>query len=138
MNILFVCKWNRFRSKAAEAIFNKLNKNKQYDSKSAGLFPGVPVTEDIIKAGKRLGIKISRKQKGITHKLLMWSNIIIVIDDNIPISLFKEVIENDNKKVFQWKFKDVIGRNINERERIILKIKEKIEKFLIEKNNPNL
>ena len=26
MNILFICKFNRFRSKVAEALFNKLNK----------------------------------------------------------------------------------------------------------------
>ena len=28
-NILFVCKYNRFRSKVAEAYFNSLNKNKE-------------------------------------------------------------------------------------------------------------
>ena len=37
MKILFVCRHNRFRSKVAEAIFNKLNKNKEIQIESAGL-----------------------------------------------------------------------------------------------------
>jgi len=37
MKILFVCKHNRFRSKVAEAFFNKLKKNKKIKAESAGL-----------------------------------------------------------------------------------------------------
>lgn len=136
MNILFVCKWNRFRSKAAEAIFNKINKNKKHNAKSAGLFPGVPVTEDIITASKKRGIKISKKQKCISHKLAMWSDIIIIVADDVPKSIFKEFKENDKKKIIQWKTKDIIGEKVNKREEVMKEIKKKIEKFLKQINKP--
>ena len=40
MKILFICRHNRFRSKIAEAYFNKINKNKNLIAKGAGIFPG--------------------------------------------------------------------------------------------------
>ena len=130
MNILFVCKWNRFRSKAAEAIFKKLNTNPNFKAKSGGLFPGFPVSEDIIKAGKNIGINISGSQQCLSHKLLMWSDYIILVADDVPISIFKEVIQNDGKKVIHWKFKDINGANIKKREQIMLRIEDKIREFL--------
>jgi len=132
MNILFVCKWNRFRSKAAEALFKKINKNSKFKVKSGGLFPGVPVTKDIIQAGKNIGIKISKKQSGLPHKLLMWSDYVIIVADDVPTSIFKEVVKNDGKKVMHWKLKDIQGTNIEKREKIMLQIKRKIERFLKE------
>jgi len=38
--ILFVCKYNRFRSKTAEAFFNLLKHNKKIKAKSTGLIKG--------------------------------------------------------------------------------------------------
>ena len=130
MNILFVCKWNRFRSKAAEVIFKKINKNPRFKVKSGGLFPGVPVTKDVIGAGKKLGVKISKKQQGLHHKLLMWSDYIIIVADDVPSSIFKEVVKNDGKKVLHWKLKDVGGTDVKKREKIMLQIQEKIKDFL--------
>jgi len=130
MNILFVCKWNRFRSKSAEAIFEKLNKNPEFKAKSGGLFPGVPVSEDIIKAGKNIGINISKNQQCLSHKLLMWSDYIIIVADCVPKSIFKEVIKNDDKKVLHWKLKDVIGTDIKKREKIMLQIEDRLKIFL--------
>ncbi len=132
MNILFVCKWNRFRSKAAEAIFNKINKNSKFKAKSGGLFPGVPVTKDVIQAGKNIGVKISKKQLGVPHKLLMWSDYVIIVADDVPTSIFNEIVKNDGKKVIHWKFKDVQGTNVEKREKTMLQIKTKIERFLKE------
>ena len=103
MNILFVCKWNRFRSKAAEAIFNKLNNNPKLHAQSGGLFPGVPVSADIIQAGKNIGVNITEDQQGLPHSLLMWSDYIILVADDVPKSIFKEIIKNDGKKVIHWK-----------------------------------
>ena len=130
MNILFVCKWNRFRSKAAEAIFKKINKSPKFKVQSGGLFPGVPVTEDIIKAGKNLGVEISKTQQGLPHSLLMWSDYIILVADDVPKSIFKEVQKNDGKKVFHWRLKDIQGTDVKKREKIMIKIKEKIKDFL--------
>lgn len=130
MNVLFVCKWNRFRSKAAEVIFEKLNKNPKFKVQSGGLFPGVPVTEDIINAGKNIGVNISKSQQGLPHKLLMWSDYIILVADDVPESIFNEVVKNDGKKVLHWKIKDIEGVDVKKREKIMLQLEEKIKSFL--------
>jgi len=132
MNILFVCKWNRFRSKVAEAIFNKLNNNPKFHSQSRGLFPGVAVSEDIIQAGKNIGIDITGEQQGITHSILMWSDYIILVANDVPKSIFNDVIKNDGKKVLHWKIKDIVGTDVEKREKIMLQLQEKIKKFLEE------
>lgn len=123
-NILFICKWNRFRSKVAEAIFNKINKNKKNKSKSAGIFPGFQISKEIFEACKKAGYPISKKVQGISHPLLMWSDVIIVIEDTIPLSVFNEIIKNDKKKVIVWKIKDTCI--FDERKTIIKIIKNKI------------
>ena len=40
MNIIFVCKYNRFRSRVAEAYFNKINRNKNIHAYSRGVIRG--------------------------------------------------------------------------------------------------
>ena len=37
MKILFICKYNRFRSRVAEGIFNKLSANDKFVCSSAGI-----------------------------------------------------------------------------------------------------
>ncbi len=53
INILFVCRYNRFRSRVAEAYFKKINKN--FKVKSAGLFKGRPLSPKTIKEAKKFG-----------------------------------------------------------------------------------
>lgn len=132
MNILFVCKWNRFRSKAAEAIFNKVNTNNNFHAKSAGFFPGVPVSEDIVKAGKNIGVEINGEQSEISHNLAMWSDYIIIVAEDVPEIIFDDFANNDGKKVLHWKMKDIIGTDVKKREKIMLQIQEKILEFLEE------
>jgi len=63
MNILFVCKWNRFRSKLAEAYFKKVNKNKKIKVKSAGLIKGWPLSKNQIRLAEKFDIKIGEENK---------------------------------------------------------------------------
>ncbi|MBI2045499.1 hypothetical protein HYT23_05550 [Candidatus Pacearchaeota archaeon] len=129
-NILFLCKWNRFRSKIAEAIFNKLNKSKIQKAKSAGIFPGLPISKEIFDTCKKMGYSITKKVNGINYRLLMWSDIIIVIENSIPLSIFNEIIKNDKKRVIIWRIADPY--TINKREATI-KVIEKRVKSLIKK-----
>jgi protein-tyrosine-phosphatase len=129
-NILFICKWNRFRSNSAEAIFNHLNKNQKHQARSGGLFPGVAVTDDIIIAGKKLGIKITKKQQGLNHKLLMWADKIIIVANDVPPSIFIQLKENDGKEIIKWDIKDVVGTNVDKRKTTLKEIKNRVEKLL--------
>lgn len=134
MNILFVCKWNRFRSKAAEALFKEMNKNSNNKADSGGLFPGIPVSKDIIMAGKKFNIDITKKQQGLPHKLLMWADKIIIVANDVPSSIFKEIKENGGEDIIHWNIPDYEGTDIKKREKIIGEIKKKIDTLLKEIN----
>jgi protein-tyrosine-phosphatase len=129
MNILFICKYNRFRSKIAEAYFNtKKNSHKVY-AKSAGLVSGIPISNNIFQEAKRFGLNITGKPKGLTHQLLMWSDKIIIISDKIPKSILEEEIINDKKEVIIWKIRDAKNSNRSE---IIKSICVKVDGLLKE------
>jgi len=110
MKILFICKFNRFRSKAAEALFNKLNKNPKHTAKSAGAIRGRPISKEIFEVAKDLGLKISRKPRGLTAELLAWNDCIVIVADNVPRSLFEEN-EKHGKKLEAWGIKDTTCDN---------------------------
>ncbi|GBE20211.1 MAG TPA: hypothetical protein ENG87_02610 [Candidatus Pacearchaeota archaeon] len=130
MNILFVCKWNRFRSKVAEAIFNKINKNPRYKAQSCGFLPGLEISRDIIKAAKESGFPISKKQQGIDFKLLMWSDIIVIVADDIPKEMFERIHQINSKKVIFLGIKDVFGADTEKRKNTIKLIKENMEQLI--------
>ena len=128
MNILFVCKYNRFRSKIAEDYFNDINKNSSLEAKSAGIFEGSRISEFQKKIAKKLGIKIKGKPKGISTNLLKWQDVIVIVANDVPKELFK-----DNKKYGQglliWDIPDAKEDNENGVKRIIESIKKKVEQL---------
>ena len=111
--ILFVCKFNRFRSKVAEAYFNKINKNKNIAVKSAGLFAGsYPLDSQQVKLAKKFGIKIKKKPRAMSAKLLSKINKIIIVADDVPKNLF--LFKGKYlQEVTIWKIKDEFGKECN-------------------------
>jgi len=107
LNILFVCKYNRFRSRIAEAYFKKINKNKRIKAASAGIFKGDPVSKEIISIGKKMGLKIKGVPRAINIKLLKWQNMVILVADNVPKKLFS-FNKKRGKELIVWKIKDEI------------------------------
>jgi protein-tyrosine-phosphatase len=103
--ILFICKYNRFRSKTAEAIFNKLNKDKSIIAKSAGLVKGASISKVNLEVASELGLKIREKPLGLTTELLKWQDTLIIVADDIPKSLFKEN-KDYGKKLIWWSIPD--------------------------------
>ncbi|MBI2004344.1 hypothetical protein HYS72_02670 [Candidatus Pacearchaeota archaeon] len=127
-NILFVCKYNRFRSRISEAYLRKINKNKRIKADSAGIFKGNPISKKIISIGKKLGLKIKGAPKSINIKLLKWQNIIVIVADNIPKKLFS-FNKKRGKKTIVWKIKDdiksipIIIRKVDELNKNLQKLK---------------
>ncbi len=113
MKILFICKWNRFRSKIAEDYFNKINKNKDIKVKSAGIIKGwTPLDKYQVEGAKKLGISLKGKPQCIDTKLMRWVDLIVVVGKEIPKSLFESKISLKNVgikkiKVVKWKISDV-------------------------------
>ena len=106
MKILFICKYNRFRSKIAEAYFNKINKNKKHKVKSGGIIIGsYPLDKEEIKVAREFGIKLRGRPKAVSSELLRWQDKIIIVADNVPKQIFKS--RKYKRDIVVWKIPDV-------------------------------
>lgn len=123
MNILFVCKYNRFRSRIAELYLKKINKNNLINIKSAGIIQGeMPFNKKEIVLSKEIGININGKIKCLKFRDISWADLIIIVANNVPISLFKS--KRFEKKVVVWNIPDVYPDSKEEFIRkVIFKIK---------------
>ncbi|MDO8467581.1 MAG: arsenate reductase ArsC [Nanoarchaeota archaeon] len=129
MKILFVCKHNRFRSKIAEAAFKKFNKNKSIKVSSAGVFKGIPVSENVLKIGKEINLNINKKTSGLDEKKMKGTDLVVIVANDVPKSIFK----NKTKKIIQWNISDVTQDNKEKirfiAEQIVNKVKGLIEEL---------
>ncbi|MFH1802845.1 MAG: hypothetical protein ABH864_05365 [archaeon] len=123
MNILFVCRYNRFRSVLAEGLFRKYSK--KHKVKSAGLIVGSPINTNTKRIAKELKIQIKKSPEPLSSKLFSWQNLIIIIADDVPQIVFKK--QTNAKKVIVWKIKDT--RTDKKSEAIAKKIEAKIKSF---------
>lgn len=124
INLLFVCRYNRFRSKVAEAYFKKINKNKSIHVKSAGLIKGNPIKP--IKELKKFGLVIKGEPQGLSSKLMAWQNVTVVVADNVPPQVFYKN-KKYGKKVIVWKIKDAEKNQGKEKVRAIKQIIQKVD-----------
>jgi protein-tyrosine-phosphatase len=136
INLLFICKYNRFRSKFAEAYFKKINKNKNINVESAGIIevdkplcPNERTRNNYIQ--KEFGLYLSPKSRGISASLLEKQDKIIIVADDVPGIIFTNWRWKD--KVQIWKIKDESAsnlRNVNKLGKIIMKRVNKLVKQL--------
>jgi len=125
MNILFVCRYNRFRSVLAEGFFKKYNKNKKHNVKSAGLIVGSPIDANTKQIARKLKIKIKSRPEPLSSKLFGWQDLIIIVADDVPLEVFKKQTNVKNLKI--WKIKDT--SNDNKAKLIAKKIETRIKSF---------
>jgi protein-tyrosine-phosphatase len=130
--IIFVCKYNRFRSRVAEAYFKKINRNKKIKVKSRGIIKGgYPVDRIQSSVAKKLGIKIEGRPKTLDTDLLRWQDMIVIVADDVPKSLFKFWMK-DGRKLVVWNIPDEQTGNGKETARIVKMIKKKVESLVKE------
>ena len=108
--ILFVCKYNRFRSKFAEACFNSVNKNGKFKAVSAGIIRmngdlGLTMRKRVKYILDKYGVRMGRRSRGLSYKLLDKSDIVIVVADDIPKVIFNWPVWKD--KIVYWNLPDV-------------------------------
>jgi protein-tyrosine-phosphatase len=127
MNILFVCKHNRFRSKVAEALFRHHYKGESVHVRSAGImldFMHPYMGRNAVHVLRNKGILLRddgiRKMDGF---LLNWADRVIIVADNVAPEYVR------NKPVIVWHIKDAsehdvndIARRIDEIERNVLEL----------------
>jgi len=139
MKLIFICKYNAFRSRVAEEYFNKINRNNKINVISRGLIMGGNSDKEQRQiSAKLLGINIAkRKPLPITLPELIEADLIIVVANDIPKRIFDYHNVNLQKKLIIWKIKDEQKRNKRNINNIVLKIKERIEnlnRVLLKKN----
>jgi len=125
MKILFICKHNRFRSQIAETYFRKINRNKSIKSYSAGIIIGIPVAPSVKQVGKKLGLKINGKPKGIKEKLLKEINLLVIVADDVPEQLF----EKKARRIMVWKIPDTSQTDLCRIEEISKMIMKKVDEL---------
>jgi protein-tyrosine-phosphatase len=132
MRILFICKYNRFRSQIAEAYFRKINKNKKISFSSAGVIIGKPIADVVRQTAKKLGFKIKGKPKGVEESLLERTDLVVIAADNVPASLFTTRV----KEVIAWDIPDTGQSDKEGIEKISRQIMKKIDELnkRLEKN----
>lgn len=132
INLLFICKYNRFRSKIAEGYFKKINKNRKIKVKSAGLIKSTSLNPRTIKIARKLGVSMKGKPNGLSSELLLWQDIIVIVADDVPKKIFDNTgLEGE---IIQWNIKDTKKHNSEEITEIIKKIKLRID-ILVKKLN---
>jgi protein-tyrosine-phosphatase len=119
--ILFMCKWNRFRSRIALAYFKKAinsikGKKPSVIAKSAGLIRGTyPLSENQVSIAKKYGLDIKGKPEGISHDLLRWADVLVIVADDVPESIFKGKV----KQIITWKISDSTEKDRKKIDKII-------------------
>ena len=108
MKILFICKYNRFRSQIAENYFRKINKNKKIKSYSAGVIAGLPIIPVVRKTAKELGFTIKGKPKAIQESLLERIDLLVIVANDVPESLFETRV----KKIMKCNIPDTTPKDI--------------------------
>jgi protein-tyrosine-phosphatase len=131
MKLIFICKYNAFRSRVAEEYFNKINKNKKIKVISRGFIMGGGSDKEQRQiSNKLLGINIAkRKPLPITLPELIETDLIIVVANDIPKKMFDYHNVNLQKKLVIWKIKDEQKRNKRNINNIVLKIKRRVDKL---------
>ncbi len=129
VNILFLCKYNRFRSKYAEAYFRKFYKDIKV--RSAGIIRGgYPLDSDQVSIAKERGVSLKGRPRGISTNLLKWQDILIIVADDVPSELFNN--EEYGKKLIVWNIPDVKSKKKEEIKRIMINIEENVNVLIRE------
>src|SRR3989344_5555569 len=107
MKILFVCKYNRFRSKVAESLLLKYCADEDIDINvdSCGILidearPYVAEITKLLLAQKKAHVK-NEHSKRVTPYLISWADKIIIVADNV---LLEGVFPKNKTEV--WAVKD--------------------------------
>lgn len=145
MKILFICKYNRFRSKVAENYFKRINKNPKLKVFSRGI---IEVNKPLDEAERRrnvylmkkFGFKLDAKSVSVSVKSLLDADKIIIVADDVPRVLFNSKKWVD--KVEVWKVPDEKAdnkRNIDKSVGFIIKkvdvLVKKLEKKYENRNS---
>ena len=130
MNVLFVCKYNRFRSKIAEYVFNKNNLNRKIKARGAGVIAGYyPLDNVEVKAAEELGFELKGRPQELTRELIKWADKVVIVADDVPSWIFEDN-KNFKGKLERWNVPDLHNHSKERAKEIILEIEKKVRDFI--------
>ncbi|HVY01628.1 MAG TPA: hypothetical protein VHA12_02595 [Candidatus Nanoarchaeia archaeon] len=92
MNLLFVCRYNCFRSRVAEAIFNNINKNNKIKVKSAGYSIGSIdcILDRAAQVLDEMKIPYDSSQLAVqlNDTIIDWADKVIIVANDVPLENF--------------------------------------------------
>jgi protein-tyrosine-phosphatase len=113
----------------AEGFFKRYNKNKKYKVKSAGIIRGSPISKEIKASGKRFGLNLNSKPRGMSTELLKWNDVMVIVANDVPKELFKDH-EHYGKKLIVWKVPDVMSNNAKAIDKTVALVEKKVKTFV--------
>ncbi len=123
--ILFICKFNRFRSRIAEAYLKKINPTAKV--RSAGIIRGTPLNENQINIAKEFGLNIEGKPRGLTSNMLIWQDITIIVANDVPREIFNNELYEKETRV--WNIPDTESDKNEEIRKIVKSIISEVDKI---------
>jgi protein-tyrosine-phosphatase len=130
-NILFICKYNRFRSKIAESYFNNI-KSDDFSVKSAGIFLDCSQPDiNEISAAKNQGIEIHQNFQSVSTDIWDWADLVVVVANNIPVEIFRKNNGFD-KEILVWDITDNHCSDLENMSNIIKSIISKVDNLFQE------
>jgi protein-tyrosine-phosphatase len=138
MNILFICRYNRFRSRVAEALFNHYNTNPLNVAKSAGFNVNQSGNGILDTAGEvldEMNIEYAEKQGALqmTQEVIDWADKIVIVAEDVLTKYFPA------KKVIKFDIPDAYSSK-DETAKTIITIEKAVKEFIgsIEPNHAKL
>jgi len=127
--VLFICKYNRFRSKIAEAQLKKIRKG--VSVRSRGIIEGrMNRNKHEIGIPKKFGLNIKQKPNGVKYGDLEWADYVIITANNVPSKLFQS--KRTKYKIIQWNIPDVYPNTpVREIEGVVKKVISEVNKLKI-------
>lgn len=118
-NILFVCRYNRYRSRVAEALFNFYNKNRDIKVKSAGtdsLELGLPIIGIAGQVLTELKVDFNKNQRSraINKSLIDWADKIYVVADDVSLEGLPRAKTKQIDIPDSWQTYEIALENIKE------------------------
>ncbi len=132
MKILFVCKYNAFRSRIAEEYFRKVNRNKNVKIMgSRGFIMGGDSDREQRKIAKQLlGVNLAkRKPLPLSLQEMIKADKIIVVANDVPMVIFDYKLVPLKRKVAIWRIRDEQRMNKKNIKRIVLEIKRRVDEL---------
>jgi protein-tyrosine-phosphatase len=129
MKLLFVCKYNRFRSKVAECIFNALNVDKNVHAESAGLLMDASrqyIEKNVLKIMNEKGYKLRGMPRQLTSRLVKDFDVVVIVADNVN----KEFFADFKGKIIKWKISDCKACELGRILEIVDEIEDKVKRLL--------